>query len=156
MISNVNVKAQAMQEPDSVSRFLPLLGPLALSSARSEAPVAGRSERRIEVRLSAGCVPTTLAGAVGATTKDDHNTWTLSGSHGRVRLRDWSFAEREEGGRWLAAPDAIPNEKARPLVLARQLDKLAAMTRGEATTLASLDEALAVQVIVESILAARS
>ncbi|MGE0315168.1 MAG: Gfo/Idh/MocA family protein [Lautropia sp.] len=132
-----------------------LLGPLALTSARTLAPADGRSERRIDARFAAGGVPATLSGAVGTTTKDDHHTWTLSGSEGRIRLRDWSFAEREVDGRWLAAPDAIPNEQARPLVLARQLDKLAAMTRGEPTTLASLDEALAVQVIVESILAAR-
>ncbi len=132
-----------------------MLGPLALGSARCSFPEDGRSERRIHAELTAGGVATALDGAVGTTSKDDHNTWTLSGSHGRIRLRDWSFAEREVSGRWLPAADAIPNERARPMVLARQLDKLAAMSRGEPTTLASLDEAFAVQSIVEAILRAR-
>lgn len=131
-----------------------MLGPLTLAKAQCEFPLAGRSERSIRAELHAGGIPATLVGAVGATPKDDHNTWTLSGSMGRIRVRDWSFAEREVASEWRAADDAIPNELARPLVLERQLDKLAAMTRGDATSLASLDEALAVQRIVESILAA--
>ena len=47
----------------------------------------------------------------------------------------------------------FPNEQARPLVLARQLDKVAALTRGAAQDLATLDEALRVQEQVEAILA---
>ncbi|MFX8715926.1 hypothetical protein ABTM38_19850, partial [Acinetobacter baumannii] len=50
------------------------------------------------------------------------------------------------------APDAMPNEKARPLVLRRQLDQVVALTRGEPQKLASIGEALAVQEIVETIL----
>jgi predicted dehydrogenase len=76
----------------------------------------------------------------------------LVGSAGRIRLRDWSFAEREIDGAWLAPPDAIPNEKARPLVLALQLAKVAEMTSGGKTNLATLEEALDVQKIVEAIL----
>ena len=131
---------------------LRMLGPLSLEHAGCDYPVPGRSERRINARLRAGAVPTTLIGAIGTTAKDDHNTWTLSGSEGRIRIRDWSFAEHEVAGEWRQATGAIPNEKARPLVLARQLDKVAAMSRGEATTLATLDEALAVQTQVEAIL----
>ena len=41
----------------------------------------------------------------------------------------------------------------RPLVLKGQLDKLAALTRGETTDLATLREALEVQEVVEAILA---
>ena len=55
-----------------------------------------------------------------------------------------------------APPDAVPNEQARPMILARQLDKVAAMTRGAPNNLANLDEALEVQTIVESILQAPS
>ncbi|MCB1511076.1 MAG: Gfo/Idh/MocA family oxidoreductase, partial [Hyphomicrobiaceae bacterium] len=129
-------------------------GPLKLLSARCDYPVPDRSERSIRVSLTAGEMPVTLAGAVGTTTKPDHNTWTLTGSSGRIRLRDWSFAEREIDGQWIAPADALPNEQARPLILARQLDKVAAMTRGEAQNLATLDEALEVQTIVEAILEA--
>jgi predicted dehydrogenase len=91
-------------------------------------------------------------GSVGTTTKDDHNTWTLNGA---IRLRDWSFAERlGPDGAWAQAPDALPNEKMRPMVLRGQLAEVAAMTRGEAHRLATLREALEVQEIVEAILAA--
>ena len=58
--------------------------------------------------------------------------------------------------RWAAEPGALPNEKLRPLVLARQLDKIAAMTAGRETNLASLEEALAVQTVVEAILMGRA
>ena len=125
-----------------------------LHEATCSYPEAGRSERTITARLQAGAMPVTLKGSVGTTPKDDHNTWTLTGSAGRIRLRDWSFAERELDGAWREAPDALPNEKARPLVLARQLDKVAALTRGEATNLATLEDALDVQKIVEAILRA--
>lgn len=130
-----------------------LFGPLALGPSSCRFPQAGSSERQVRAELTVGTMPALMTGAVGTTSKVDHNTWTLTGSQGRIRLRDWSFAEREEGDRWLAADDAIPNEKARPLVLARQLDKVAAMTRGEPTTLATLAEALDVQRVVEAILA---
>ena len=132
---------------------LRLLGSLKLERARCTYPEHGRSERAIDVMMTAGSLPVTLTGSVGATTKDDQNTWTLTGTKGRIRLRDWSFAEREIDGLWHAPADAVPNEKARPLVLARQLEKIAAMTRGEITNLATLQEALAVQRIVETILA---
>ena len=104
----------------------------------------------------AGALPISLSGGVGTTTKDDHNTWTLTGTKGRIRLRDWSFAERDMGGSWQAPADAVPNEIARPLVLRRQLDKVVAMTRGDAGGqphhLATLAEALDVQTQVEAIL----
>ena len=139
-----------------VSHFLFLtrrqLGPLTLLDAQVTYPAGDGAETAIEARLSAGGVPVTLQGSVGTTTKDDHNTWTLNGA---IRLRDWSFAERlGADGTWAQAPDALPNEKMRPLVLKGQLAQVAAMTRGEAHRLATLREALEVQEIVEAILAA--
>lgn len=130
-----------------------LFGPLSLKSATCAYPEAGRSERSISADLTAGAMPVSLTGGVGTTAKDDHNTFTITGTKGRIRLRDWSFAERETDGAWQAPADAMPNEKARPLVLARQLDKVARMTGGEAQDLATLGEALEVQRIVEAILA---
>ena len=55
-------------------------------------------------------------------------------------------------GSWLAPDGALAADKARPLVLGRQLDKVAAMTRGEPHDLATLHEALEVQEVVEAIL----
>jgi predicted dehydrogenase len=141
-----------------VSHFLFLtrrqLGPLALQEATATFPGGEASETAIRARLTAGGLPVTLTGGVGITEKDDHNTWTLRGPAGAIRLRDWSFAERlgEDGG-WHQAPDALPNEKMRPLVLKRQLASVAAMTRGKDHPLATLREALEVQEVVEAILA---
>jgi len=129
-------------------------GPLALHAATCDYPDAGLSERHVTADFTAGDMPVRMVGSVGATAKDDHNTWTITGSKGRIRLRDWSVAEREVHGEWQAPADAVPNEQARPMILARQLDKVAAMTRGETTNLASLDDALEVQTIVEAILKA--
>lgn len=141
-----------------ISHFLFLsrrmFGPLMLHEATCAYPEADRSERAVTARLQAGAMPVTISGSVGNTPKDDHNTWTLTGTAGRIRLRDWSFAERDESGQWQQASDALPNEQARPLVLARQLDKVAALTRGEATNLATLEDALDVQKVVEAILQA--
>jgi predicted dehydrogenase len=139
-----------------VSHFLFLtrrqLGPLTLLDAKATYPLGDGAETAIEARLSAGGVPVTLKGSVGTTPKDDHNTCTLNGA---IRLRDWSFAEKlGADGSWAQAPDALPNEKMRPMVLRGQLAEVAAMTRGEAHRLATLREALEVQEIVEAILAA--
>ena len=131
-----------------------IFGSLKLHGATCSYPAPGRSERAITADLHAGAIPVALSGGVGTTEKDDHNTWTLTGSNGRVRLRDWSYGEREVDGEWQSPVDALPNPEARPLILKRQLDKVAAMTRGEDTNLATLTEALEVQLTVESILEA--
>ncbi len=140
-----------------VSHFLfltrRLVGAMHLLAGKASFPEEGRSERRIEARLEAGGVPVVLRGSVGTTEKDDHNTWTLTGEDGAVRLRDWSIAERLVDGRWQADAAALPNEKMRPLVLRRQLEGVARMTTGEAHHLATLGEALEVQEVVEAILA---
>ncbi|MFZ4406912.1 MAG: Gfo/Idh/MocA family protein [Paracraurococcus sp.] len=141
-----------------VSHFLFLtrrqLGPLALQDARVTWPGGDGSETAIEARLTAGGVPVTLQGGVGTTAADDHNTWTLRGPAGAVRLRDWSMAEREAApGLWEPAPNAMENARLRPEVLRRQLASVAAMTRGKDHPLATLREALEVQAVVEAILA---
>lgn len=142
-----------------VSHFLflsrRLVGPLqGLSGGKASFPEEGKSERRIEATLKAGDLPVTLAGAVGETAKDDHNIWRLEGDKGAVRLCDWSIAERREAdGTWQPAPDALPQEQARPLALRRQLEGVAKLARGEPHHLATLADALNVQEIVETILA---
>ncbi len=131
-----------------------LLGPIRLGPSRVEYEGTG-TERLVEARFDAAAVPGRLRGAVGETDRDDTNSWTLRGT-GAIRLRDWSIAERERpDGSWAADPDAMPNEKARPLVLRRQLEQVACMTLGQPHRLARLDEAFEVQVIVESILRAK-
>jgi predicted dehydrogenase len=141
-----------------VSHFLFLtsrqLGPLMLVEADVSYPAGDAAETAIRARLTAGGIPVTLTGSVGTTPQDDHNSWTLNGA---IRLRDWSFAERlNTDGVWVQAPNALPNEQMRPLVLREQLAGVAAMTRGEAHHLATLREALEVQEIVEAILTSGS
>lgn len=139
-----------------VSHFLflarRLLGPLQLERASAQYPDDGGSERGIEAVLTAGNVPVSLTGRVGGTDKDDHNAFELKGDVGSVRVRDWAYAERLVGDLWTASPDALPNERMRPLVLARQLDKVAALTHRESQNLATVREALEVQEVVERIL----
>lgn len=142
-----------------VSHFLfltgRLAGPMTLLDAKVVFPEGDGAETRIAVNLEAGGVPVTLTGGVGATEKSDHNLWRLDGEAGAVRLRDWSTAERlEPDGVWRVAADALPHTEARPLILRDQLAKLKAMTSGDAHDLATPAEALAVQELVEKILAA--
>jgi predicted dehydrogenase len=141
-----------------VSHFLflsrRLLGPLHALRGQALFPEPGRSERAVDATFQAGSVPVLLRGRVGETDLDDHNTWTLEGEDGAVRLRDWAIAERRApDGRFAPTPDAIPNERARPIALRRQLEGVVRMTRGEAHSLATLAEALEVQEVVEAILA---
>jgi predicted dehydrogenase len=154
----LDARAQGGFTREVVSHFLFLSrrlgGPLAGLKATAEFPEAGRSERRIAATLTAGSLPVALSGSVGTTTKDDHNIWMIEGDAGAVRLCDWSVAERRmPDGSWQRDPGALPNEKARPLVLKRQLEGVAKMTRGEPFHLATLAEALDVQEVVEAILA---
>jgi predicted dehydrogenase len=141
-----------------VSHFLFLArrlgGPLHNLDGEAWFPESGRSERRIAATLRAGDLPVTLSGEVGTTAKDDHNVWMLQGDRGAVRLCDWSIAERRlPDGSWQPAPDAMPNERARPLALKRQLEGVARLARGDAHHLATIEEAFNVQEIVEGILA---
>jgi predicted dehydrogenase len=141
-----------------VSHFLflsrRLVGPLQGLTGKASFPEAGKSERRITATLQAGNLPVTLAGAVGETAKDDHNIWMLEGDRGAVRLCDWSIAHRRmPDGTWQQAPDALPQEQARPLALKRQLAGVVKLARGEPHHLATLADALNVQETVEGILA---
>ncbi|MXP63978.1 Gfo/Idh/MocA family oxidoreductase [Roseomonas sp. M0104] len=142
-----------------VSHFLFLtrrqLGPLELLAAQVEYPAGGGSETAVTAELRAGGVPVRLSGSVGRIAADEANSWTLTGEAGSIRLRDWSYAERLDGeGKWQAAPDALPNPAMRPHALRAQMEKLAALTRGEPQNLATPREAFEVQDLVERILAA--
>jgi predicted dehydrogenase len=142
-----------------VSHFLfltrRLCGPLSLGRASASFPGGDAAETAISADLTAGDVPVRLAGSVGETDQADHNLWTLTGSDGAIRLRDWSTAERlTPSGAWVGDPDAPSHEDARPMILQGQVRKLADMVRGEPHNLATVAEALEVQTIVERILAA--
>jgi predicted dehydrogenase len=128
-------------------------GTLAVVEGRARFPAEAASEDLVEARFTAGAVPVTLRGEVGRVAAEDTNCCTITWDGGQVRLRDWSLAERWVDGAWVGAPDAVPNARMRPVTLGGQLDKLAALVRGEATDLATLEEALGVQEAVERVLA---
>ncbi|MGK7868763.1 Gfo/Idh/MocA family oxidoreductase [Falsiroseomonas sp. E2-1-a20] len=129
------------------------LGPLELLERDATFPAGDGAETAVRARLTAGGVPVTVEGRVGGTDRDEANEWRLEGEAGSIRLRDWSLAERlEADGAFRPAPDALPNERMRPMVLRGQLDKVAALTRGQPQDLATLREALEVQEVVEAIL----
>ncbi len=151
-------RAQGGFTREVVSHFLFLtermVGPMALMDAHVDYLPGGGAELAVEATLLAGDITVDLTGGVGATEKDDHNLWRLEGEAGAIRLRDWSTAEiLGDDGDWRTAPDAMPHEKARPLILRDQLTKLADMTAGRPHDLATVEEAYAVQEIVEGILA---
>jgi predicted dehydrogenase len=130
------------------------LGKLELHERDATFPAGDGAETAIRATLTAGGIPVQVTGGVGGIDRDETNLWQLEAEAGAIRLRDWSVAEKRGTAGWATAPDALPNEKMRPMVLRGQLDKLAALTRGEAVNLATLREALEVQEIVERILGA--
>jgi predicted dehydrogenase len=152
----LDLPAQGGFTREVVSHFLfltrRLCGAMVLQAGRARFESPNTSERAIAAQLTAGGLPATLTGGVGTTLKDDHNTWTLWGDRGAIRLRDWSIAERLVDGVWLSDPAAMPNERMRPLVLRRQLEGVERMTNGDTHHLATVQEAFEVQTVVEAIL----
>lgn len=129
-----------------------LLGPLSLLASKVTYPAEG-SETAIEADIRAGGLPVRFVGTVGQTDLDDSNEWRLIGTKGEMRLRNWSHADyKVDGDDWIAAP-SMPVEKMRPISVRRQLDALIEAVHGRPHPLATLREALDVQLIVEAILA---
>ncbi|MBY0335922.1 MAG: Gfo/Idh/MocA family oxidoreductase [Acetobacteraceae bacterium] len=155
----LSLRAEGGFTREVVSHFLFLagrvLGPLEIVEAQAGFPDAARAETSLRASLRAGAVPVSLTGDVGTTDREDTNLFTLVGERGSIRLRDWSIAERQRAdGGWEPDPDAVPNPQMRPVTLGGQLDKLARLAAGERDTgLATLEEALAVQELVEAMLA---
>ncbi|WP_152682707.1 Gfo/Idh/MocA family protein [Caenimonas sp. SL110] len=149
-------RAQGGFTREVVSHFLfltrRLCGAMVLQAGRARFDSPDTSERAIAAQLTAGGLPATLTGGVGTTLKDDHNTWTLWGDRGAIRLRDWSIAERLVDGVWVPDQAAMPNERMRSLVLRRQLEGVERMTLGDTHHLATVQEAFEVQTVVEGVL----
>lgn len=152
----LDLPAQGGFTREVVSHFLfltrRLCGAMVLQAGRARFESPNTSERAIAAKLTAGGLPAMLTGGVGTTLKDDHNTWTLWGDRGAIRVRDWSIAERLVDGAWVPDQAAMPNERMRSLVLRRQLEGVERMTHGDTHHLATVQEALDVQTVVEAIL----
>ena len=141
-----------------VSHFLFLtlrqLGPISLVRHHADFPDDEDCETAISAELQAGGIPVTLTARVGGTQKPDHNLWVydrIEGQHSPPGLGRCRTPGRRQ---WLGPKHRDPArmKKLRPLILKRQLDKVAAMARGETHGLATLREAFLVQELVETIL----
>lgn len=158
----LNGRAEGGFSREVLSHFLfltrRLAGPLEMKKAKALYPEdPDACETNVAALVESAGVPVRVAGRVGATAAEDENTFLIIGDAGQIRLRNWSVAELKLfDGTWGEAPNAMPVQEARPLVLQRQLEKLAAMTRGEVHQLATVREALEVQEIVEAMLASES
>jgi predicted dehydrogenase len=128
-----------------------LAGKLTIVEARPTYPADGRTaETAITARLMAGGVPVTLRGSVGTTEVADHNSVTVTGSKGALRLHDWYGLQRRDGATWAKVDLGGPAIRQRSNAM--QLDALAGMLEGKPHALPSLAEGLAVQICVEGLL----
>ena len=130
-----------------------LTGPLSLRDSRVSWPADGRSaETALVATLSGGGIEVAIDAAVRGDVPDT-NLWTVAGERGAIRMRDWYALERlGADGAWAPAmPGGV--EDLRAQAGQRQLDQLAALLEGRPQTLATFDEALAVQRTIEAMLA---
>jgi predicted dehydrogenase len=129
-----------------------LTGPLSVTAAKPIYPADGVSaETALTATLAGNGIVVTVDAAVRGTIGDT-NEWIITGSKGAMRMRDWYGLERGDGsGGWTPAlPGSV--DELRATAAARQLDQLAALLDGKPQTLATFDEALAVQRTIEGML----
>ena len=124
----------------SSSLTLRMLGDLHLADARASFPEPGRSNVRSAPISPCRVCPVALEGGVGITGKADHNTWTLKRRQGHdpparlvLRRAAGSRERRFRRGAGCHSPTNRPAPSSSP----RQLDKVAALTRGAAQDLAT-------------------
>jgi len=108
-------------------------------------------ERAASVLLRCGNLPVTVSAASGGAGPDEV-LFTLRGTSGALRLADWYRASDSEGAAWreLSLTQGDPRQEA----YQAQLRELLRFARGEPHGLPDAAEALRVQTVIESILAA--
>jgi predicted dehydrogenase len=129
-----------------------ILGPLELVWAKPDHPVAGDlCETHVAARLvnTAG-LPVTIMGSVGGA-QPDRQEVTIKGSETSRRIADFYRDLVSFGAEFTSAtPDPVDPRAAS---LKAQLDDLVLLMAGKPNRLATIDEALRVQILVEGILA---
>lgn len=128
---------------------LRLLGPMQIDDAQVGYPTNPTlTENRLSARLVAAGVPVFIQGGVGGQAPD-FNEWCLFGQERSFRIQDWGRLQQSNGDPWQdLPPDIAPSGRAQ-----ETLSALAAQLRGEPAYLPTLAEGLAVQEIVEGLLA---
>jgi predicted dehydrogenase len=131
-----------------------LFGPVELRGAVNRYPSDGRSaETHTLALLDCGGVPVTFAGGVGGPESNapDRVEFTVWGAKAAYRLYDWNRLRVHDGTGWSERLTDI--EDHRQDGYRRMLGNLGRFLAGEPHTLPPFREALAVQELVESILA---
>lgn len=130
------------------------LGPLRLVWARPDHPDdPSLCETHIAARLeTASGAPVSVFGAVGGA-QPDRQELTIKGAARSWRVAEFFQLSRSDGGPF--EPVGAPPEDPRATALRGQLDETEKMIAGEPHLLATVDEALAVQALVEGMLAGR-
>jgi predicted dehydrogenase len=142
-----------------ISHFLFLagrfLGPLRLCAASPRYPAdPALCELDIVARLeTADGRPVTVLGTTGGA-QPDRQEVTVKGTRASFQFREFYQLWRSDGGPWTEAIDWT-HEDPRASALQRQLTELDGWLRGQPHRLATAEEALAVQVLVEGMLAGR-
>lgn len=151
-------RAEGGYTREVISHFLFLaerfLGPLSLQWARPSYPAdAALCEREVLARLeTADGRPVSVIGTVGGA-QPDRQEVTVKAARTSFRFTEFYQLWKSSGGEWTAAYD-FPADPRRSS-LQRQLDELDKLVRGEKHLLATPEEALRVQVLVEGMLAGK-
>ncbi|KIN64073.1 Oxidoreductase family, NAD-binding Rossmann fold protein [Sulfitobacter noctilucicola] len=129
-----------------------LLGPLNLVWAQTDYPAQDNlCETHVAARLiSASGKPVSIMGSVGGA-QPDRQELTIKGSKESRRVTEFYKNAASDGGEFTQLHEDYADPRA--LSLKAQLDDLSLMMAGKTHRLATLEEALRVQVLVEAILA---
>jgi hypothetical protein len=128
-----------------------VLGPLHLAWARPDYPAdPALCETHVAARLqTAGGQVVTVMGSVGGA-QPDRQELTIKGRRASRRISDFYRDAMSDGG--VFVPVGREPDDPRAASLKAQLDDLVLLCRGEPNRLATVQEALRVQILVESIL----
>ena len=148
-------RAEGGMTREVISHFLffseRILGPLSVSFAHPSYPEDSRlCETHLLARLvSATGQPVSIMASVGGA-QPDRQEVTIKGSHISRRVAEFSIDMESDGGPFTAIE--TPPDDSRAVALRAQLDQLALCVAGKPHRLATLDEALRVQRLVEQML----
>ncbi|MFZ4650975.1 MAG: Gfo/Idh/MocA family protein [Rubrivivax sp.] len=147
-----------------ISHFLFLagrfLGPLSLRVASPRYPAGPGADHLCELDLiarleTADGRPVTILATTGGR-QPDRQEVTVRGKRLNHQFREFNQLWRSDGGPWVEAIDWSSGEDPRRSALQRQLTQADRWLRGQPHLLATAEEALAVQDLVEAMLAGRA
>lgn len=149
-------RAEGGMTREVISHFLffseRILGPLEVVWARADYPPQGDlCETHVAARLiSTSGAPVTIMGSVGGA-QPDRQELTIKGETSSRRISEFYRDAASDGGDFVPVVAEYPDPRA--VSLKAQLDDLSLMMAGKPNRLATPEEALRVQILVESILA---